>query len=201
MTRLRDVLSAIDAANAADPVRVVVDGSQRPGEVHRAELATAWARRLCPDASEALLIAVRAHHVQRWRWPRDGHPPGRAGYLRWRHELQERHVEIVSAIMRDHGYDRATLDRVGVLMRKRDLRSDAEARTYEDALALTFVETQMQPLAARTGREKMVAILAKTFGKMSAAGVAALGEIELAPDEHDLLSAALAARRQSRQVD
>lgn len=201
MTRLRDVLSAIDAANAADPVRVVVDGSQRPGEVHRAELATAWARRLCPDASEALLIAVRAHHVQRWRWPRDGHPPGRAGYLRWRHELQERHVEIVSTIMDEHGYASGKIDGVGALMRKRDLGTDAEAGTYEDALALTFVETQLRSLAARTPRDKMVAILRKTIGKMSAAGRDAIEAIDLGVDEHDLLEAALAAHHRGVQPD
>lgn len=200
MSRLDDVLAAIDAANAGDPVHVEVDGVAVPQEVRQAELVTGWVRRLRPDASEELLIAARAHHVQRWRWPRGGHPPGRAGYLRWRRELQGHHVEIVSRIMEDHGCTPVAVARVGEIMGKRRLASDAEVRTYEDALALAFVETQMEDLAARTDRDKMVAILVKTFEKMSPAGLAAAGGIELGADGQELLAAATAAweRRSTR---
>ncbi len=68
--RLRRGLAAIDAANADDPVTVVVDGVVRSKEQAHAEGAVAWVRRLRPDASEVLLLAARAHHVRRWEIPR-----------------------------------------------------------------------------------------------------------------------------------
>ena len=91
--RLPTALAAIDAANAADPNCMTVDGVERPKELAHAEMVTEWVRRLRPDPSEALLLAARAHHLRRWAVPRSTYPDGRAGYLRWRRDMHQRHAE------------------------------------------------------------------------------------------------------------
>jgi Domain of unknown function (DUF4202) len=192
--RFRRAIAAIDAANAEDPVRVVVRGRDRPKEVAHAELVTEWVERLRPDPPEPLLLAARAHHLRRWAVPRSTYPDGRAGYLRWRRDLHERHAEEVGGILTEVGYDPATIARVRSIVRKRKLTSDPDVQTLEDALCLVFLETQFSELAARTANDKMVDITRKTLAKMSPAGTAAaltLAE-SLPPGDRRLLEQALA---------
>ena len=85
-SRLEAALGAIDEANSHDPNRVVHDGVEHPKELLHGRLVSEWVQRLDPAAGEEQLLAARAHHFRRWTSPRDAHPPGRAGYLRWRAE-------------------------------------------------------------------------------------------------------------------
>ncbi len=167
MTHLQAALDAIDAANAQDPRTLVVRGSSRPWCLGEAELATLWLAELAPDATDALRIAVRAHHLKRFETPRASYPEGRAGYLKWRKHLYDVAAEHAATIMREAGYDDATVDRVAQLMHKRNLTTDPDAQTYEDVLCLAFLESQFADFAARTEPEKLNTIVVKTFAKMS----------------------------------
>lgn len=160
-------MQAIDAANSEDPRTLVVRGSSRPWALGESELATVWLEQLAPDASDALRIAIRAHHIRRWETPRDSYPEGRAGYLKWRKHLYDVASDHTATIMRDAGYDDATIERVVQLMHKRNLKSDADAQTYEDALCLVFLESQFKAFAARQEPDKLDVIVVKTFDKMS----------------------------------
>jgi hypothetical protein len=164
---LEAALQAIDAVNAEDPRTLVVRGSSRPWALGEGELATLWLERLAPDASDALRIAVRGHHIRRWETPRTSYPEGRAGYLKWRKHLYDIASDHAAAVMRDAGYDAATVDRVAQLMHKRNLATDADAQTYEDVLCLVFLESQFADFAARTEPDKLDTIVAKTLAKMS----------------------------------
>jgi hypothetical protein len=170
---LEAALLAIDAANALDPRTLVVRGSSRPWALGEGELATLWLEQLAPDASDALRIAVRGHHIRRWETPRASYPEGRPGYLKWRKHLYDVAYDHVARIMRDADYDDVTIERVGDLMHKRALKSDADAQTYEDTLCLVFLESQFDEFAARTEREKLDGIVTKTLAKMSDAAKAA----------------------------
>ena len=64
--RFARAVAAIDDANADDPNTITVDGVERPKELAHAEMMTDWVRRLDPDASNAQLLAARAHHLRRW---------------------------------------------------------------------------------------------------------------------------------------
>jgi hypothetical protein len=189
--RFERAIAAIDAANAADPNTITVGGVERPKELAHAEMVTAWVRRLRPDASEALLLAARAHHLRRWVVPRATYPPGRAGYLRWRRDLHRRHAAEVAEILRGVGYDDATIGRVQAIVTKRNLGADPEVQALEDAMCLVFLETQFADLAARTERAKIVDIVRKTAGKMSSEAVALAGELPLGPEERSILTEAL----------
>jgi uncharacterized protein DUF4202 len=180
--RFDRAIAAIDAANADDPNTVVVRGEQRPKELAHAELVSEWVITLRPDASEALRLAARAHHLRRWSVPRASYPAGRAGYLRWRRDLHDQHAREVGAILTSVGYDDGMIARVQDLVRKRGLGKEPEVQTLEDALCLVFLETQFDDLAARMDAEKLGGVVDKTLQKMSADAVARVADLDLTPE-------------------
>ena len=190
--RLSAAVAAIDEANALDPNVLVIDGVERPKEQAHAELMTAWVERLDPDADEVQLIAARAHHLRRWTLPRTDYPDGRAGYLRWRTALKAQHAEEVGEILVRCGYEPAEIDRVQRIIRKQDLRTDPATQTHEDALCLTFLQTQFDELAAKLGDERTVEVVRKTLAKMSDRGRAEALALALSPSEVALVEQALA---------
>lgn len=169
--RLQAVLAAIDAANGADPAGEALLYGERMTQ----ELA-----RLVPQASEALQIAARGQHVERWLLPRGDYPAGKAGYLAWRREQGRRHGERVAAMMRDAGYDAALQDRVAAMLRKEGIKRDAEVQDLEDVICFTFLRWYFQPFAAKHAPEAVLEIVEKTARKMSAPGRArVLAEFDL----------------------
>ena len=156
--RFQDAIARIDAANAGDP---------RGLELPYAQRLSAWVDRLAPDASEELRLAARAQHICRWMIPRESYPSGRIGYLKWREDLKQFHARKAGEILREIGYDEATIARAQDLVRKRNFPRNPEGRILEDALCLVFLETQFAETTAKTGDEKMVGILQKTWRKMT----------------------------------
>lgn len=157
-SRFQDAIARIDAANAQDP---------RGAELPYSQRLSAWIERLAPDASEPLRLAARAQHICRWMSPRDSYPAGRVGYLKWREDLKHFHARKAGEILREAGYDEATVARVQDLIHKRNFPRDEEGRVLEDALCLVFLETQFAETTGKTGEEKMVDILRKTWRKMT----------------------------------
>jgi len=166
--RFDRAIAAIDAANADDP---------HDKELRHAELATQWVRRLRPDAGEALLLAVRGHHVRRWTIPRESYPEGRRGYLRWRRDLQRQHAALLHDILDAAGYDQETMSRVQDIVQKRQLATDPEVQAFEDALCLVFAEDQLAEFATRVDKAKLNDIIEKTKEKMSPEGRRLLAEV------------------------
>ncbi len=165
--RFRVLIEHIDQLNRHDPNTELVQGIATPRELLYAQRLTAWVLRLNPEASEALRIAARGQHVQRWTIPRERYPRTRAGYLRWRETLKAFHATTVVELMRQAGYPDAMITRVQVLISKRQLQTDAETQTLEDALCLVFLETQLTELRQKTPDEKMKDVVRKTWHKMS----------------------------------
>jgi hypothetical protein len=192
--RLARALAAIDAANADDPHTLNVRGSLRSKELAHAELASEWIAKLVDEPSEALRLAARAHHLQRWVIPRADYPLGKASYYRWRKALQAHHAETVAAILEACDYDEATIARVQSLVRKQGLgRGDAEMQALEDALCLVFLETQLLDTAAKLKDEaKALDVLRKTARKMSPDALEFAQQLPLNDAESALLSRALA---------
>lgn len=188
--RFERAIGAIDAVHAEDPIRVDHAGRSLPREQLHAERASAWLRRLDPQAGELLRLAVRAHHLRRWQLPRSEYPEGRAGYHAWRRELQRRHAEETGAILGACGFESEEIERVQALIRKQGLGRDPEVQHLEDVLCLVFVETQLEDFARRHSEDKVVEILAKSLRKMSPEGRAAAGSIELSSAAAGLLARA-----------
>ena len=159
--------AAIDAANAADPR----SHDSEPLALAQGRRAEEWVVRLDPEASDALRLAARAHHLRRWALPRADYPEGRAGYLRWRRAQRERHARDLAAILDEARVDGSVAARATQIVTKRGLGSDPEVQTFEDAVSLTFLETELRPVLDRLDDDTKAAdIVAKTLAKMSAAG-------------------------------
>src|SRR4029450_6608142 len=116
--RLTDVIAAIDGANAGDPNRIEVDGPLEPAELVYGRRMSETLARMAPNASEHLRIAARGQHIERWTSPRTRYPAGRAGYLKWRKDLQAFHARRIGQIMAAQGYGADDIARVGALIRK-----------------------------------------------------------------------------------
>ena len=174
-------ISAIDAANADDPFTLDVNGTALPKEQTHAEMMTRWVLQLDPDASEALQLAARAHHIRRWMIPRSTFPAGRTAYLRWRRALHSVHAELTAAILEEVGYPRRTVERVAALVQKADLlqQGDADAQTLEDALSLVFFDTQLEPLLDDLDDRQLRRALGRTWRKMSPRGQQAAKSLPL----------------------
>lgn len=190
--RFHAAIGAIDAANELDPTVVVVRSRRGPKELVHAELVTQWVERLCPAASELLLLAARGHHLRRWTSPRASAPPGRAGYLRWRRVLLAQQATELGEILATAGYPEPEIARVQALVRKEGLGTDPEAQTLEDAVCLAFLETQLTDVAARLDDATLRRVLTKTAAKMSPAGRAAIADVPLDAQARALLDRALA---------
>jgi hypothetical protein len=167
MDRLQQALDRFDAENARDPNLEIADGAGHPRELLYARRLTEWVLQLAPQASESLRLAARCQHLCRWKIPRDSHPRTRAGYLRWRNELQQFHARRSAEILRELGYGEETVERVRALNLKENFPADAESRVLEDALCLVFLEFQLADLAGKTAEDKMINAVQKAWQKMT----------------------------------
>lgn len=192
--RLSAAIAAIDAANEGDPNVVEVSGSPVPLALAEGRAAFEWVRRLRVEHGtlDALLVAARGHHIRRWEHPRDEYPRDRAGYQAWRTRLYVVHAAHLAAIMTEAGYPAADVTAMSTIVHKRGIKTDADAQTYEDAVALAFLEIQFAPFAARTPRATVVRALQRTWRKMSDAGHAAALTLPLTPELQSLVEEALA---------
>jgi hypothetical protein len=183
----------IDAANSEDPNRELFEGHEYPKELLYSQRMTAWLTRLAPDAPEPLQLAVRAQHIRRWTVPRDSYPKDREGYLRWRSDLGRFHAEQTAAILTECGYGADIVQRVGSLIRKERFKADPEAQTLEDVACLVFLESYFADFSRQHAHEeeKVIAILRRTWKKMSARGQEAALTIDLDPLASALVGRAL----------
>jgi hypothetical protein len=172
VSRFESAIARIDAAHAEDPERL--DG--RPKELVYAEHMSAWLEKLMPQASEALRLAVRCQHLQRWAIPRASFPEGKLGYLSWRKQESLAHAALAGELLGAAGYDAETVKRVQSLIKKERIKHDPEAQLLEDTASLVFLEHEFAGFAPKHDEAKLVDILRKTWAKMSPAGhAAALG--------------------------
>jgi len=180
-----------DEENSRDPNQESAGGVSHPRELLYAQRLTGWVLKLCPTASEPLLLAARCQHICRWQSPRENYPMTRAGYLKWRADLKKFHAEKSGAILREVGYDEETIRRVQDLNLKKHFPADAETRVLEDALCLVFLEFQLAALAAKSDDDKMINALQKSWAKMTEAARAEALKLNYSDREKALLHRAL----------
>ena len=190
-SELTAAFAAIDAANALDPNIIEWRDERWPRAQLQGMLATEWAETIDPRASDEVLLAARAHHVRRWTIARASYPDGRAGYLRWRRALKDVHAAVVAEILPDAGTPADVIARVQALVRKDGLGRDPETQLVEDAICLTFLETQFEELAARLDHDRLVTAVQKTVVKMSDQAVALVAQTRISPTARAALDDAL----------
>lgn len=175
--KYRQAIQKFDEANSKDPNTETVDGEERPKELLYAERMTKWLDKMDPDASEALRLAARCQHIERWVIPRDEYPMNRPGYIKWRNELKRYHARRAEEILTEVGYGEETIEHVKNLVMKKGLsrrksaeKIDSEVQMLEDVICLVFLEYYYADFIEDHDDEKVVDILQKTWQKMSEKG-------------------------------
>jgi len=189
--RFARAIAAFDAANAADPNREMVNGQPQPKELVYAQRMSEALAGFAPDAGEALQLAARCQHIERWSIPRKDYPLGRDGYNQWRTALRKYHAERAGEILRGTGYDDATIARVQDLVQKKKFKADPEGQALEDVVCLVFLTHYFEAFAKDHDEDKLIGIVQKTWKKMSEQGHAAALKLDLPPHLAELVGKAL----------
>jgi hypothetical protein len=168
--RYQAAIVAFDQANAEDPNREMADGKEYPKELLYAQRMSEMQERYAPGASEALKLAVRAQHIQRWKIPRGDYSMDKPGYMLWRTTLYKFHAGTAGNLMKEAGYDDNMIARVKNIVSKKELKTDPETQMMEDVVDLVFLEHYMAGFAAQHpeyDEAKWIQIIRKTWQKMS----------------------------------
>jgi hypothetical protein len=175
--RFTQAISAFDAYHSRDPnSQVDRDGNRYPKELLYAQRMTERLARFAPHAEEAVQLAARCQHIGRWEIPRQKYAMDRKGYLQWRNEEKMHHARIAESILSECGYDQPTIEKVKLLLLKKELYTNKDTQLIEDVVCLVFIEFYLEEFAAKHDDEKVVEILRKTLKKMSPAAKTAASE-------------------------
>jgi hypothetical protein len=190
--RFDHAIRLIDEANAVDPNQEIRDGEPCPKELLYSRRMTEWLERLEPGASQALRLAARAQHIRRWEIPRETYPMDRQGYRAWRTDLGRFHAQTAAAILGKAGYDEHTIEQVGSLLRKENLKTNPDCQTLEDVICLVFLENHFEEFARQHDEEKLLNIVRRTWKKMSERGRKTALELRLPEAARGIVEKALA---------
>ena len=164
-------IALIDAANSEDPNEEVADAKSWPKELLYAHRMSDMLQRYAPDADEAVRLAIRSQHIQRWKSPRSDYPMNRKGYHQWRTGLYKFHAETAAQLLQQADVAADTIERVRLAVGKRALKSNRDTQMVEDIAGLVFIEHYMQAFADKHpeyDEAKWIDIIRKTWRKMSA---------------------------------
>ena len=166
-------VALIDAANSEDPNQETADGKSWPKELLYAHRMSDMLQRYVPDADDAMKLAIRTQHVQRWKSPRDAYPMDRIGYLKWRKDLYKYHANTAGDLLADAGYGEEVIGRVKEAVAKKRIKENPDTQLLEDVADLVFIEHYLQAFADKHpeyDEEKWLDIIRKTWKKMSDRG-------------------------------
>ena len=164
-------VALIDAANSEDPNKVAADGKDWPKELLYSQRMSDMLQRFVPEADDAVKLAIRAQHVQRWKSPRTAYPMDRIGYLQWRKDLYKIQAETAAGLLQQAGYGEEIIGRVRESVAKKKIKENPDTQVLEDVTDLVFIEHYMQAFVDKHpeyDEDKWLDIVRKTWNKMSA---------------------------------
>ena len=168
--RFDKAIELIDRANSEDPNQESSDGKDWPKELLYSQRMSDMLQRYAPDADDAMKLAIRSQHIQRWKSPRSDYPMDRKGYHQWRSQLYTFHADTVGALLEQAGYDETFIARVKLAVSKKSLKTSPDSQLLEDVTALVFIEHYMLEFAGKHpeyDEEKWLTIIRRTWNKMS----------------------------------
>jgi hypothetical protein len=177
-------LALIDAANSQDPNQVSADGKEWPKELLYSNRMSDMLTRYVPDADDAMKLAIRSQHIERWKSPRNAYPMDRIGYLKWRKDLYKIQANTAVELLKQAGYGDDVTGRVKLAVAKINIKGNPDTQLLEDVTDLVFIEHYMLEFVAKHpdySEEKWIDIIRKTWNKMSeqAHRFALSGSVEL----------------------
>ena len=190
-TRFETAIALIDKRNAEDVNTYQVFGIEYPKELLYSQRMSRKLLQFNPNASKALQIAARAHHICRWKIARDEYPLDRVGYLKWRETLKKMHADITADILKQVGFDTQFTERVKSVILKKLIKKNQESQDLEDTICLVFLDYYFEDFAAKHEDEKVIDILKKTWIKMSDKGHEAALKLTFSDKSFDLVKQAI----------
>jgi len=163
-------VALINAANSEDPNKETADGKEWPKELLYSHRMADMLQRFAPDADDAMKLAIRSQHIQRWKSPRDAYPMDRIGYLQWRKDLYKFHAQTAADLLVQAGYGDDVIERVKQAVAKKQIKQNPDTQLLEDVTDLVFIEHYLLEFAGKHpeySEEKWVDIVQKTWKKMS----------------------------------
>ena len=163
-------LALIDAANSDDPNRVSADGKDWPKELLYSERMSDMLERYNSDADEAMKLAIRSQHIERWKSPRNAYSMDRIGYLKWRKDLYKIQANTAAELLLEAGYGEEVIGRVRNAVAKKNIKGNPDTQLLEDVTDLVFLEHYLLAFFAKHpdySEQKWIEIIQKTWNKMS----------------------------------
>ena len=163
-------VALIDAANGEDPNQVTADGRDWPKELLYSERMSDMLERYHADADDAMKLAIRAQHNERWKSPRNAYPMDRIGYLTWRKDLYKIQANTAAELLTQAGYGEEAVERVRNSVAKKNIKGNPDTQLLEDVTDLVFLEHYMLEFVSKHpdySEEKWIDIIRKTWHKMS----------------------------------
>ncbi len=163
-------LALIDAANSDDPNQVSADGKDWPKELLYSERMSDMLARYHSGADDAMKLAIRSQHIERWKSPRNAYPMDRIGYLKWRKDLYKIQANTAATLLLEAGYDDEVIDRVRNAVAKKNIKGNPDTQLLEDVTDLVFLEYYLLAFVAKHpdySDQKWIEIIQKTWNKMS----------------------------------
>jgi hypothetical protein len=191
-TRFETAIALIDRENSKDINTYNVAGIAYPKELLYSQRMSRTLLQFNPDASKALQIAARAHHISRWEIARNEYPMDRVGYLKWRETLKKMHADKTGKILEQVGYDTIFVDRIRKIILKKQIKKNEESQALEDTICLVFLNYYFEEFAAKHPDEKVIDILQKTWVKMSKEGQEAALKLDFTETSLALVKQAIA---------
>ena len=167
MNNYESAVAAILKANEADPSKVEVKGEAIAANVLYSQYMGEWQEKLYPEVADEVKLAARAQHICRWELLRSEFPEGRAGYLKWRQTLAQMHAGILAEIMIANEYSVESIERAGLAVSKKNLKTNADAQVVEDCACMVFLTYYFDDFIIKHTGDKLINIVQKTWGKMS----------------------------------
>ncbi|MDY8138176.1 DUF4202 domain-containing protein [Aquimarina sp. 2201CG5-10] len=190
--KLTEAYNLFDKANTKDPNKERVNDQLIAKELIYGQRMTETLEEFNPTASEALKLAARSQHICRWEIPRNSYAMDRVGYLKWREDLKKFHATKASDILKSIGYETEVIDRVSFLLQKKKLKKDDDTQTLEDVICLVFLNFYYEDFLQKHSEDKIIAILQKTWRKMSEKGHEAALKLSYSEKALGLIQQALA---------
>jgi hypothetical protein len=187
----------IYAAHDEDPTPHTIpdssSGQAIPYETHYAQRMESYLALRHPSASDVLRLAICGQHFRRWEVPRAQFPLTKPGYHAWRTHLKKRQAQQIGAILAANGFSEEDVERCRALIEKQGLKQgeDVEVQVLEDVACLVFLDDQFEEFKGKHDEGKIVAILSKTWGKMSPEGRRLALEIDMSEECRALVGKAL----------
>ncbi len=189
--RFNAAVAAIDQANSLDPKSAKWNGLEGPRELLFATRVFEWVLKIDPFASEALLLAARAHTLRRWEIPRAKYEMNRRGYHGWRDACARHHATVAQSLLTQHGYESPAVDQVLDLILKKNWPADPAAQMLEDADCLAFLEMKLANYVDEWEGEKAINILRRTLRKMTPKARELAAGLTLEPRAAELVRSAM----------